>query len=200
LWIVIGLVSLVVLVLLILCIPVDLVFEFNTHTSPKSRKRLLWFFGLIRKDLGGGKIMSKKKGKGGEVKKRPGNGKRMMFIFRILQAEGLVKHFSMFIKEIISRLQIKNLRANITLGLENPADTGILFAWLFPAHYILQNVKWYEVNLQPSFEGDLVFEGFVYSYVRMCPIRFTTPLMKLLFSPTTLRVIKVFFKRKWKEK
>jgi hypothetical protein len=155
---------------------------------------------MIRKDLGDTTIKRKKEQKKEEKKKRPEGGERIKFIFRILKTRGLVKQFTRFIQEIITRLQVQYLRANITLGFENPADTGVLFAWLYPANYLLHNFAFYKVNLQPSFVGDLVFEGSFHSCVRVKPIRFTAPFVKLLFSAAVLRVIGVIIRDKWKKR
>jgi hypothetical protein len=160
---------------------------------------LVWLFGLVKKDLFRKKIKAGLEDKKKEVKKKPGDRNKFTLFLRILRIEGVLNKITRFIKEVIFRLQIKHIRANLTLGFENPADTGILFAWLYPANYILRNLKFYDVNLQPSFAGDLVFEGSLQSTIRVHPVRFMAPIAKLLFSTTTIRVIRTITKRKWKE-
>jgi hypothetical protein len=198
LWILIGFVSLAVLVFLVLCIPLDFVIEYNTDASPRFRKRFVWLFGLVRMDPGSIKTKRKKGKKEEEAEKKPEGKKDFRFVLRILKIEGLFKKLTDFIKEVFSLFKIEHLRADITLGFESPADTGMLFAWLYPVNYMLRNLKFYDVNLQPSFAGELVFEGSIYSSARVWPVHFTTPLIKLIFSATTIRVIGEFIKGKWK--
>ena len=44
-WVIVGLVSLIILVTLVLCIPLDFFFQVNISETPSFRFRLLWLFG-----------------------------------------------------------------------------------------------------------------------------------------------------------
>ena len=54
-WVAVTLSSLAVLIILVLCIPVDVGLYVDVYGRPKFRMRVGWLFGLVRKEIGKGK-------------------------------------------------------------------------------------------------------------------------------------------------
>ena len=50
-WVVITLASLAALIILILCVPLDMVLHVDAYGRPKFHMRLAWLFGLVSKEI-----------------------------------------------------------------------------------------------------------------------------------------------------
>ena len=68
-WVVTTLASLAAVIILILCIPFNAVLRIDVHGRPKSQVKLVWFFGLVSKEITRGK-------KGTEEEKGVAKGKQ----------------------------------------------------------------------------------------------------------------------------
>jgi len=200
LWVVATLAGLVGLIILVLCVPLDATLSFDTSAKPRFRLRMAWFFGLIGKELRREKKKPEEKKKVAKEKRK----KKRKFEFRktlkILQTRGLLKQVRDLVKGVLGQLRIKELAVNLKLGLEDPADTGLVFAVIGPATSVLNPHFQYQINVQPSFYGEDVFEGSLRGVLRLQPIRLTGLLLRFIFSLATLRIVKIFVVSKWKRK
>ena len=200
-WVTAVLTSLAVLFILILCVPVDMVLHADANGRPKFRLRFSWLFGLVSKEITGGEKKPEEKRKEVEGKRKRGESrKRIRFIFEILRTKDLLRQFKDLVAGILSRLNIRNLKVNLKVGLDNPADTGLLFAVIGPAISFLRFSFPYEITVQPSVDGKAVFAGYSYGKVRLRPIQLVIPLLRFAFSPATIKAIKTLVLSKWKRK
>jgi hypothetical protein len=200
LWFIIVLVSLAALTTLFLCIPLDLIFRGNTEGRPKFSIRLIWLFGLVSKEL---RQTRKKPPEKGEVehKKKPGDWtQRLRLSLDILQTKGLPTQLLSFIKRTIRQVKVRELVANLKVDLENPADTGLLFAFIAPANLLVNYFLPYPIKIQPSFTGESFITGYLDGAVRLWPIQFAVCLMGLAFSLPAMRAVKKLVIYKWKRK
>lgn len=190
-WIIITLVSLIILFILILCVPLDFVLDINTHRSPKYKFRLLWFFGLVDTELkrSKGEFKSKKKTVPEKPKKR--RGIRAGTVYQIIRIRGLFTHIFKFLRDIIRSFRIKELKADINVGFDNPADTGLLFGIAAPANYFFSYLP-YDIKFQPSFNNETIFEGYLNGDIRLRPIKLVPHIIRFIFSSQSIRIIKVF--------
>ena len=191
-WVVVALCSLVVLVVLVLCIPVDLVLDLDTAGGPKSRVRLTWLFGLISKEVS---RREKKPEKKERRRKRP----NLRTIIEILRTRGFLRQLQRLIRDIFRRLEIKRLECDLRVGLDDPADTGFLFAVIGPVTVFLSNSLFRHIRIEPSFEG-AVFQGHAHGAIRVRPIKLVPPLMWFVFSLSTMRVLKRLVLTKWRRR
>jgi hypothetical protein len=196
LWVIVALVSLIVLIILILCIPLDLVFQVNTSKSPVFRIRLLWLFGLIDTDLKKAKEEEpEKKDEISRVEPKPRRRISASTVYQILRTRGLFTHLRRLVINLFRSLKIKELAANIKLGLENPADTALLFALLGPLYFLLNKLP-YKINVLPSFEGDIALEAYLHSVIRLWPVLVILALLRFVFSAPALRISKTLLLKK----
>lgn len=191
-WVIATLAGLVGLIIFVLCVPLDAVLSMDASGRPKFRLRLVWLFGLISKE-----VSREKKKPEEKLKKKRGIGFRNTL--KILQARGLPGQLKDLVKDSLSQFKIKNLVANFKIGLDNPADTGLLFALIGSTTPFLRLPSQYQIRVQPSFDK-AVFEGFSYGHVRLRPIKLVGPFMRLVFSLAALRVVKLLVLSKWKRK
>ena len=124
-WVIIALLSLAVLVILILCVPLDLAFQLNTHGHPKFSVRLLWLFGLVDKDLNLKKGKPEKKTDKGKQKSK--DRVSVNTLYQILRTKGFLSQTAHLLKSIFRCLKINELTANFKIGLENPPKNFLTY-------------------------------------------------------------------------
>lgn len=198
-WVVVVLVSLIVVVTLFLCIPLDLVFRASVEGKPKFRLRLIWFFGLITSELR--QTRKKPEEKRVEYEGKPGDWiQRLRVTFEILQTKGLLTQLHSFLKRIIRQIKVRELTANLKVGLDNPADTGLLFAFIAPLNLAINYFLPHPIKIQPSFTGESFITGYLYGAVRLWPIQLAASLIGLAFSLPALRAAKKLVLYKWRGK
>ena len=184
-WILGPILGILIFLIILLCVPVDLVFNISKRDNIESRVRIGWLFGLIGKDISVGRKQAKVKGNKEKKKKRS-----VKPLLAVVRTRGFLTRFFRFIRDIIRRIEIRNLFVHLKLGLADPADTGFLFAAVTPlltfAGVQKPNIG---INIQPDFDQEKLW-GYAKGNLRLYPIRFIKPLLLFIFSLTTLRVIK----------
>lgn len=199
-WVIAVLFSLVLLMTLFLCVPLDLVFRTNIDGRPKFSLRLVWLFGLLNRELRQGRKKPEEKRAIEHKRKPPDRRQEIRVTFEILRTKGLLRQFYRLVKKILSRIKLRELVAHFKLGLDNPADTGLLFAFIAPVNLLLSYFSPHQIKIEPSFAGDTVIEGYLYGTVRLQPIQLAAPLIGFAFSLPTLRAMRTLAFSKWKGK
>jgi len=163
--------------------------------------RLAWLFGLVTKELRREKKKPEEEKEAVERKRKPRDRRAdARVIFEVLRTEGLFGGLSRLLRSILSRIRIRELGANLRVGLDNPADTGLLFAFIAPANLLLSYASPNEIRLQASFGDEAVVEGYLYGTARLQPIQLVAPLMGFAFSLPTIRAVKTLILTRWKGK
>ena len=155
LYIVVGIVLFIVL---ILSIPIEMAFDTR---RPGAKARVGWAFGLLWKDVGGGKKKPKRPKK---KKKRPGAKTFRDFLANRGSVNGLLK----LARRIIGGIRVKQLDVHLRMGLDDPADTGMLYAVIWPiliplcpcsaVHYVVNSVanfQAYDVRMERMVRSDI---------------------------------------------
>jgi len=200
LWVITALASLAVLIIFVLCVPLDLAFRVDVYGRPKFSLRLVWLFGLIRPELGRGKKKPEEKKRVVEAKRKPPKRKeRAKVIFEILRIKGLLRQFIKLLSGIIGSFRIRGLGANFRVGFDNPADTGLLLAVIGPATHFLGSSRFHGVRIEPSFD-EAVCEGYLQGAVGLQPVRLIVPFLRFAFSSASLRIVKILILSKWKSR
>ena len=200
-WVIVTLAGLAGLIIFVLCVPFDAALNLDTSVRPRFRLRLVWLFGLISKELGRKKkkLEEKKEPPREKPKKKKKRGSEFGTILKILRSKGLPRQIKNLVKDVFSQLQIRELGMNLKLGLDDPADTGFLFA-LIGATTSLSLPPQYQIRVQPSFYDEALFEGYLHGVLRLRPIKLARPLIRFVFSLAVLRVAKTLVLSKWKRK
>ncbi len=194
-WVIAALASLAVLVILVLCVPLETVVRLDADGRPRFRMRLVWLFGLVSKEITKAKKKPEEERRVTEGKRKP-RKRKARTILKILRTRGLLRQLKRLLKDILRRLKIRNLAADITVGLGDPADTGLLFALIGPATFFLGSSRMHDIRVQPSFEDEAVFKGYLSGAVRLLPIQLVIPSLRFVFSLATIRVVKTLVVRK----
>ena len=179
LYIVIGI---VLFVIILLSIPIEMAFDYHTLNRPKTSVKLRWLFGIIHKDMARKKIKSEKK-----VKKRK---KRSIAPFiKLLTIEGLSNKIITLARQILKQIRIKKINAELKFGLDDPADTAMLYSILWPAFLCREASGNIRLSIEPSFD-EPGFEGRANFIIGLIPITLVRPILRFLFSIIGIRFIK----------
>jgi hypothetical protein len=199
LWVIAVIASLAVLIFFILWVPLDLALRTDVYEKPKFRLRFSWLFGLVSHEIAGEKKKPKEKRKEAKGKKKHGL-RNARVVFSILRTKGVLRRLKELLKDVFSCLKFRDLVADFKIGLGDPADTGLLFAFIGPATAFLGSSRRHQIRLEPSFSDDAVLQGYSHGTIRLRPIQLAPPFLKFVFSLTALRIVKTLISNKWKRK
>jgi hypothetical protein len=170
----------------LLAIPVDVKFSVRWHDGFVGRAMVAWMFGLVRLP------MPSKTGKPSpqepSPKTRKGKplykGSRSMVA--MLGSEGFWPRLLRFASDILNVMQIRMFRLRARLGLEDPADTGQVWAFVGPLAAMLAGARGTDIEIEPDFERALLsVDG--NADLRVIPIRVLGAVILFIGSPATLR-------------
>ena len=156
--------GIVLLILLVLSIPVDMAFDVGGPGATRSRMRLGWLFGLFGKEFGGGR--KKPKEPAPKRKKKRRSAKPFL---SLLMTKGVARGLLKLSRRILSGVKVRHLDARLRIGLDDPADTGLLYSALWPVIIPLTYSSSAKVRIELSFEEpalDLTARG----RIRVFPI------------------------------
>jgi len=197
LWVIAVIASLAVLIFFILWVPLDLALHADVYGKPKFRLRFSWLFGLVSREIAGEKKKptEKRKEVKGKKKRRWGDART---ILSILRTKGVLRRLKELLKDVFSCLKFRDLVADFKIGLGDPVDTGLLFAFIGPATAFLGSSRRHQIRLEPSFSEDAVLQGYSQGTVRLRPIQLAPPFLKFAFSLTALRIARTLISSRWK--
>ena len=169
----------------LLAVPVDLVFYIEKDMAFSSKVRVGWMFNLVGKEIGGKKKRERKKPKKEKEKRK----RRIKPLIAMLRARGFLGRLVSFVKDVVRISHIHELRADIRVGLSDPAETGMLFAIVAPVIAYLRAFTSLDVRIQPEFD-QTVFQGYFKGDLRIFPIQLLVVSILFALSPATMRGIK----------
>lgn len=189
-WVGIALASLAALITIALSVPLDVVLDIDIHGRLNFKVRLVWLFGLVDREMRGRKKPEREKlewGKGARA------------IFKIMRIKGLPAQLKRLLMGIIRNVRFRKVEADFRVGLDDPADTGLLFASIGPAVQYLDYFTRHRIRVQPSFD-EAVIEGWLSGGMRVLPIQLVPTFIRFAFSLAMLRILKAMVLSKWKRK
>lgn len=175
---------------MLLAIPVELAFAVQRHKGrQKGRGTLGWLFGLVRLRLGEPKMRVKAKPKSRpEAKRRHRTRRGARRVMAILRIEDFGWRLLRLVRDVFERIHIEELSLKIRLGLDDPADTGRLWAVVGPLAAMLALPQVARIVIEPEFTmEDLEIDG--KGRIRIIPIQLLFVVIVFLLSPTTLRAL-----------
>jgi hypothetical protein len=185
----VALACLVALIIILLCIPVDILFCIERYETSRFSAYIGWLFGLVKKELK-------------QPEKKADKKKKRQFSFGVLKQlpiKGLVRQVKRLIIDISGCFNIRKINVDMTAGFDDPADTGYLCAAIYPVltFYSSDNCN---IKFNASFEGKGILQGYAAGTLRFLPVRFVLPLMRFLFSGAVFKTIHIMMAQRWKKK
>lgn len=124
--------GLVLLVLLVLAVPVR--FDVRVDTATGTRTALAsWAFGLVRVDLLEDEEAPEPEGKKAKKKGRFDG-------WRVVRAEGLGRAVATLVRRVLTATHPR-LDLEVRVGLDDPAETGMLYAFAAPVAVFFDDVR-----------------------------------------------------------
>ena len=182
LWVLFGFGAAAGLFLLALAEPLDVRFDFARGELAESRVRVSWLFGLVSRDVAGGR------GKRGKRKHRKGKkDKPKERSLRGLWRSGLGRRGLRLMLEMRRAVRIREFRVRAAVNAGDPSETGMAFALLGPAVGIVSALPRTDIAIVPDFGDAPGVRGEIKGRIRLVPIVALRPLLAFALSPGTWR-------------
>ncbi len=178
--------------------PLDLVLHFNTDRRPRFSIKLVWIFGLVRTEVKRGKTTDRQAVVESKPKIADWEGVLKIFL-NILQTRGMPREIARLLRSIFRHLKVRELVANLKVGLDNPADTGLLFAFIAPLSLLASYLPC-QIKVEPSFSTTFLLQGYLSGAIRTHPLLLIASIAGFAFSPPAIKAIKTVAISKWKGK
>lgn len=182
----IFLVSLLALILVVLVIPLDLSFSLSRADSLEVKASLRWLFGLVQITLNSVDEKTRQAAPTAPKKARPKRGRSRLHVGAMLRSQGFISRVIRLLRHLKACIHIHQLRLQLLLGLDDPADTGQLWGTLGPLAMAVPVPAGAYVSLQPEFNG-ATFQVDGEGTIRIVPIEILGTLLIFALSPVTLR-------------
>ena len=187
LWLLVSLAGMAGLVILVLSIPVELAFSFEREQQFRARARIGWLFGLVGKTISGG-TKQQKEATSADMprpkKSRKGNLNFRTFIS--LVRAGTLGDLARLGRRILSTVKMRHLSLRLRVGLDDPADTGVLWGAVAPVVAYAGSLRPGALAMEPDFTG-AQFTGRGAVSLRIVPIRWLPPILLFALNPSVLR-------------
>jgi hypothetical protein len=183
------LIALLAGLLIVLAIPVELAFSVQRREGKQRvRGTFGWLFGLVRLPLGKTKARAESRPvhrKAKKSKPRRGGASR---VWTVVRNEGFGWRVLRLVRDLLRRVHIFDLSLKVRLGLDDPADTGRLWAVVGPVAALLTLPPVARFAIEPEFNTEtLEVDG--KGHIRIIPIQLLFVILVFLLSPITLRAM-----------
>lgn len=184
-------------ILALLAIPITVTFQLSWPRSARNDVRLRWAFGLIRVRIPPPQpetpLLRKEEParRSRRVKRR---GRKPANLIALVRQTRLRRRIGRFVGDLWHAVRKDNVSLRIRIGLDDPADTGQLWAVLGPASAILAGTRETSITIEPDFL-DSTIELHGDGGVTIVPLRLVYLIAALLLSPTVWRGIVQMRKR-----
>jgi hypothetical protein len=128
-------------------------------------------------------------------RKRQFNRRNITVALRIIRIRGLPSHLYRFIKDVIRIIKLDEFELVLNIGLDDPAETAFLFMYLGPITVFLNLIRSGSIIIRPSLDHPVIY-GHLLGQLSMRPIRLIPPLLRLLLSCITVRVIILLIRKR----
>lgn len=193
--------GLILAIIGLLWAPVHLSLALERETRTDVHVGVEWLFLRLDRKIGAGGGPARKPREKAKKEKKPGKphkGRRAWRTLRsVASVSGLTSWLGRFLRRMARAVRVQRLRADLRLGLDDPADTGRLFGFLVPLTLGLEGCRSWDVRLLPDFGGP-VLAGRAEADMSLYPSRVAVGVLLLVFSPQAFRLVWAFARsRPW---
>jgi hypothetical protein len=164
--------------IVLLAIPIELDFYLKKDETLDYRAELCLLLGLVTIDMTSKDMKRKKR----ILPKKQKSGK--VHLMPLLKNRGFIKRIIRLIRDLLHSLQIRELNLHCRIGLDDPADTGMLLGLFWPLL-----LPWKNARLKADFQ-EAVFEGYCKAKIRLFPIQIIGYLLAFIFCKVTISAMK----------
>lgn len=153
-----GVLVCLAVVVALLAIPVVLQFRVSWPQRAQRQIQLRWAFGLVRIDLTAPQPSPEsgpaERETDGERRPKPGSGK-WNFV-ALVRHKGFRRRILRFMGDLWRAVHKEDVDVHVRIGLDDPADTGQLWAFVGPVAGLLANCPETRVRIEPDFVDETV--------------------------------------------
>ena len=173
------------IIFVFLIIPVELVFNYRNFESPVKKVNLSWFFGIFSFEIYPKKYSTKEKK---EVKTSSEKKKGMGFskIRKILSNSKFTSKTYNTLQRLLRSVKPDLKKLYLKIGLEDPADTGMLWGIFGPLSGILYGFTDKDLTIEPDFL-DPAFNIETQGNITIIPLEILLIAFGYIFSPVVLK-------------
>ena len=172
--------------LILLAIPIDLAFSLQRRDGRQTGGIAIgWLFGAVRVPLA---RRARAKPNPPRLVERADKRGRALRAVSMVRTGGFFVHLLKLAQALLRRVRVRTLSLDIRLGLDDPADTGRLWAVVGPLAAMLPLPPAARLSIEPDF-AEAVFEVDGRGNVRIMPILWVAAILVFLLSPATLRAL-----------
>lgn len=132
----------------LLAVPLEL--SFACASDRATRLRLRWLFGLVRVPLPAPDV-----GAPSDPQRHPARRRRRRWKpGRLLRPRTLLSPVASLLRRLLGCVRVRSLRLRLRLGLDDPADTGLLCAWVLPLRLALPAAVAEAIRFEPDFAAE----------------------------------------------
>ncbi|HSF15978.1 MAG TPA: DUF2953 domain-containing protein [Vicinamibacteria bacterium] len=169
--------------------PIDLELAAKRDPELRVRARVAWLYGLVSKNLGSREHQAQPARPATPGSKANGGSRGAPSRFwRIVRSKGFPAAVLRLFRRLVAGIDLRRAELWARAGLDDPADTGRLLAFLFPLARYLQSVSRLRIDIEPDFV-EQVFFFHVRGDLRIVPCRIIGPVLVFAVSPATVRAI-----------
>lgn len=170
-------------ILALLLIPVEVGFEFARTDVIRMKLLIRCLFGLIRARVN----LPRPAGTKPDADKRAQQGKKgaPRQMLRLFRQTAFRRRLYRFARDLIRAIRVKRLDARVRLGLDDPAETGRLWALIGPLNTIVQR-RDIDIRVEPDFV-EPAFELEARGRIILIPLQFAMLAVIFALSPSALR-------------
>ena len=190
------------LAILLLAVPVNLVYALRKDAVWRGRLIVYWMFGLFRVNVRLGQRKAARRRRKRRSKILSGTRaavRRRRDVLAVLRTRGLLPGLVRTMRELLRSLRPRRLRVELVVGLEDPADTGVLAGMLAPLRLLFgrralgkgSNVS---IEVTPDFSGPRL-QGYSCASVRFVPLKLIAIVIGFLFSRPVFRAARLMVQR-----
>lgn len=166
----------------LLSIPLSLKFDLNSDRGSHNSVELVWLFGLVRTQvpLRQAKLQSSDTDDADDSIEDSNTDN--MSAFKVILNKTFRQRILRFISDVWHSIEKNNVEINVKAGLDDPADTGCLWAVIGPIAGYLNTLRQLSVSIEPNFvHAELALNSS--GSVRFRPLKVILISIGLLLSP-----------------
>ncbi len=177
----------IALMVAMLAVPLVLFIEAERTDKLTVRWRLFWLFGLVKprsRNRSAPPPPERADARPADTpKKRRAKGLRMAVA--VLRTRGLFERVVQLALALLRRVRLERFQLDTMFGLENPADTGVVYGCLSPV-LVMAEVRGLNIRCRPMFLESGV-RGAFRATIRIRPLLVVGPIVAFLVSPPVFR-------------
>jgi hypothetical protein len=180
-----GALAFLLLIVALLAIPVTLVYQVNWHARWQGDVELQWLFGLLHVRIPVSPATTPtaaKQARPKPARRAKPKSKTKSNPLAALRQRSFRQRLMKFVRDLWQAIHKRDVSMQVQIGLDDPADTGRLWAILGPVSALLANSRNIQIDIQPDFaDATLALDSS--GNIRIIPVQIIALTLALLLSP-----------------